>query len=273
MAVARGGSPLLQYNPQQEQRVGNPALVVVFLQRFTTCSHRKLAAVRLGHHCQPQNQVCNTHTIFECLATASWRRSPVACTIAFIALYSLLPHKELRFVVYSFPMLTLAAAHGANWLWHMPVAVLKPLSRLGLLGLIALSLVATSIFMTVSHRNYPGGEALAYLMNNCEPACGSASNLTSVHVCNLAAQSGVSRFGKMQPYMSVSKLEQWTAEVVPGSFHWLIAEPKDAVAYSSTHEKVHQIKAITGQNLVKQWPFLQLHLEPVLFVMKRANSA
>eukprot|EP00730_Choanoeca_flexa_P001188 TRINITY_DN10522_c0_g1_i1.p1 TRINITY_DN10522_c0_g1~~TRINITY_DN10522_c0_g1_i1.p1 ORF type:complete len:117 (+),score=16.01 TRINITY_DN10522_c0_g1_i1:549-899(+) len=72
---------------------------------------------------------------------------------------------------------------------------------------------------------------------------------------------------------SVSKLEQWTAEVVPGSFHWLIAEPKDAVAYSSTHEKVHQIKAITGQNLVKQWPFLQLHLEPVLFVMKRANSA
>ena len=48
----------------------------------------------------------------------------LAPTLAFLALYSLLPHKEMRFVLVAFPLLNLIAARGAALLHETAASVL-----------------------------------------------------------------------------------------------------------------------------------------------------
>jgi hypothetical protein len=40
---------------------------------------------------------------------------------------------------------------------------------------------------------------MAYVMNHCQPHCGQPGAPRSLHVCNLAAQTGVTRFQEQQP--------------------------------------------------------------------------
>ena len=132
--------------------------------------------------------------------------------LAFVGLYSLLPHKELRFILPSFPLFNVLAAHGLTSLYHLSLAVFHPapklksdsalpppaktasqtltlLTLLTALTLLLLTCLGTSLFLLASHHNYPGGRALAMLNERLVEQGRGAT----VFVDNVAAMSGVNR--------------------------------------------------------------------------------
>ena len=65
--------------------------------------------------------------------------------------------QELRFIIYVFPMVTLAAAVACERLWRSKRFTW--FLRLAVVGLVACSLAATGVFMTAAVHNYPGEAA------------------------------------------------------------------------------------------------------------------
>lgn len=115
-------------------------------------------------------------------------------SLLFVAIYSLQPHKETRFIFYAVPSLTGAAALGANFISSRQAkSVLYRIASL-ILALSALAtLAASSAMLLFSSLNYPGGEALAQLhaLTRDHPA-----SALSVHADVLACMTGLARFGE-----------------------------------------------------------------------------
>ncbi|KAG6013593.1 hypothetical protein E4U54_006543 [Claviceps lovelessii] len=84
--------------------------------------------------------------------------------LAYIAIYSLQPHKETRFIFYTVPSLTLAAALAATFISNRVAKspLYKVLSAALLLSALA-TLSASTAMLLLSSLNYPGGDALAQL--------------------------------------------------------------------------------------------------------------
>lgn len=114
--------------------------------------------------------------------------------LAFVATYSLLPHKELRFILYALPAANAAAAHVGALLWRIVTkkrsAVLLRLLSLGVLcACIGTSALLTLVSTAASHTNYPGAQALLTLsqMDVCNTSA-------TIHVDAHAASTGISQF-------------------------------------------------------------------------------
>jgi alpha-1,6-mannosyltransferase len=112
--------------------------------------------------------------------------------LAFVALYSFLPHKEWRFIIYVIPGLTSVAAAGASWIWtRRSKSIVYAVLSLALVGSVVLSFAASTAVLALSSLNYPGGAALNILHHNIEHHEKPQFN---VYFDNLACQTGITRF-------------------------------------------------------------------------------
>lgn len=148
--------------------------------------------------------------------------------VLFIAVFSLLPHKEARFIIYSIPAFTAVASAAAGWLWtrraksslHHAAVWLLAASCLG-------SCVVSLASLYISSLNYPGGEALHRLHQ-----LASADHNVTVHLGNLACQTGVTRFQQLHPHWTYDKTENETDFLHPlfwQQFDYVLAEQPEQV--------------------------------------------
>jgi alpha-1,6-mannosyltransferase len=134
-----------------------------------------------------------------------------APVFAFVVLYSFLPHKEIRFIFPAIPMFNVCAAYGMSRLHHAAFPCATSCSKTSLaskflflcgLATIALTFVASLIFLRLSRENYPGGDALlrlrSHLIETVPNRSAGKSNWNKVHVLVdvASAMTGVSLFGQ-----------------------------------------------------------------------------
>lgn len=209
----------------------------------------------------------------------------------FIGLYSMLPHKELRFILYVVPAINVSCAICLSSLyerWHKSNKCIGILFILGMICIVS-GAGATLIFTGASYYNYPGGVALRrlHLLTsrnyafyekkstdvNGDSIVQSPSRIAHVHIGVKAAMTGVSRYGYQvndsiyshqdsQDVLSrlYSKDETLTK---PGEFtsftHILTDNP---TFHSNNYHTIDTVRSFSGgmKSIVKRmiklkWPF------------------
>uniref|UniRef100_A0A915Q744 Mannosyltransferase n=1 Tax=Setaria digitata TaxID=48799 RepID=A0A915Q744_9BILA len=191
--------------------------------------------------------------------------APVMC---YIFLYSFLPHKELRFIIYTFPLLNVSAAvfcarvlndrtfdynkFYCGYVFLFFTWINRWKSTFGTLMAAAVVLhlvvnvISTSFFLLASSKNYPGGEALTFLEDLLHS---DRNEPISIYIDNYAAQTGVSRFLQRYnawEYNKTENLEPFQLErfdfLLIGSY----TEPDMVNIVSSnfsTHRILHRVEA------------------------------
>ncbi|KAI0460038.1 Alg9-like mannosyltransferase family-domain-containing protein [Xylaria acuta] len=132
--------------------------------------------------------------------TARQARALVVPSLLFVAIYSIQPHKEARFIFYVAPPLTAAAALGADYVFSRRTKSLLFASAASIvIGSVLASLAISSGMLVISSLNYPGGEALSALKSLVASSASSATldiQTASVHTDVLSCMTGVTLFGQ-----------------------------------------------------------------------------
>lgn len=169
-----------------------------------------------------------------------------------VAIFSLLPHKELRFVIYTLPLFNALAARGYADL-HLNKGkhtTVKGWIHVGALLLLLANYFLSIVFLMASSVNYPGGEMLqrAHDRLPCDP-----NRPYKLHIANLAAQTGVTRFGEECPHWTYVKTEGLTMDDIRNdvTITIVIAESKSDVTSQSPwlndFELVTEVESFTGR--------------------------
>ncbi|KAJ6404750.1 hypothetical protein OIU84_012839 [Salix udensis] len=180
---------------------------------------------------------------------------------SFILLYSKLPHKELRFIISSVPMLNLSAAVAANRIYNNRKKTLWKFLNLIMLGLFFISLGCTLVFFLASYDNYPSGNALKDLhqighLNNTDELW--------VHIDTFSAMNGISRFCENDSPWRYSKEEGIPLEeFFRRNFTYLVSEQLDVdgfkcLQHASGFSRVRLQSSLPPIILVKE-PKLYIH--------------
>lgn len=186
--------------------------------------------------------------------------------LAFILVYSFLPHKEWRFILYSVPAFTAVAAGGAGWIWTRRAKSL--MYRLLSLALVTSTLASFALsggLLYVSSLNYPGGEAL-HKLHELVPANETGIR---VHMDNLACQTGVTRFQEDRPTWMYDKTEgEQLDPMFWQQFDYVLAESPERVIGS--WQPVAIIEGYAGVSVrgpSGYWPTIKM--EPKLHVLRK----
>lgn len=175
----------------------------------------------------------NPLTYLVCIPNALYIRTSRDILIpqaAFIAIYSFLPHKEWRFIIYTIPAFTAVAAGGAGWIWTRRAKT--AMYRLGSVVLVMSTLASFGLsvgLLYISSLNYPGGEALQRLH---ELVGKDLYKPQWIYMDNLACQTGVSRFQQHHPVWSYDKTEDETLLLDPifwQDFDYVLAEKPERI--------------------------------------------
>jgi alpha-1,6-mannosyltransferase len=122
--------------------------------------------------------------------------------LAFIAIYSLQPHKEARFIIYVVPPLTACAALGAHYIFiRRSRSFINRLLSLLIIASVISSFAGSTIMLGISSLNYPGGDAL-FRLHELVARSDSSEQMkrtVNVHMDVLACMTGISRFQQEYP--------------------------------------------------------------------------
>lgn len=130
------------------------------------------------------------------LRRASWALAVPA--LSFVAIYSLQPHKEARFIIYAVPPLTACAARACTYIYNRRAkSLLYRLTTFVLLLSVPSTFVVQTAFLIPSAANYPGGHALARLHDIASHD--KPRRHISVHLDVLSCMTGVTRFVQLPP--------------------------------------------------------------------------
>ncbi|KAM3420195.1 Mannosyltransferase [Cercospora zeina] len=158
------------------------------------------------------------------VATSTVSRDIFIPQTAFIILYSLLPHKEWRFIIYTVPALTAIASSSASHIWtRRTKSTLYTFASLMLLSTTLLSFLLSLGSLYVSTLNYPGGQAL-WLLHRLEPEYRVPYK---IHLGNLATQTGITKFQQTRRTWKYDKSDSQTALLEPDfwlQFEYALAE-------------------------------------------------
>ena len=122
--------------------------------------------------------------------------------LLFVVIYSILPHKELRFLLPVLPVFNATAAVGLAQ-WYRRTNKNRYLLAIAI-GALICSLLVSMLFLYISSLNYPGGYAIQRLHERYP----SKLAINTVHIDVLSAQTGISRFTEsLSPYWVYSKTE------------------------------------------------------------------
>ncbi|KAK6639570.1 hypothetical protein RUM43_007843 [Polyplax serrata] len=196
--------------------------------------------------------------------------------LLFVLLYSFLPHKELRFIIYAFPLLNVSVASACQRAWeNRQKSKIQKLMALGFTGHIILNCCFTIFLLMIARVNYPGGVAMAKIHRLASPN----ENVT-LHIDNLSAQTGVSRFTQIYKKWGYNKAENLTVgsrEML--QFSHLLVEAKSKYSVNlKPYQKTHDIlESVDGFSQVflnyNMFPPIRIKTKPMIFILKRKLDA